>query len=68
MVATESWGADWPETVNTVTLTENAGRTTLTLTVRYPSKQARDAAMATPMREGMDQGFSRLDEYLPRMK
>jgi uncharacterized protein YndB with AHSA1/START domain len=64
VVTTESWGPQWPETVNTVVFTEVAGQTTITLTMTYPSKEARDAALQTGMKEGMDQGFARLDEYL----
>jgi uncharacterized protein YndB with AHSA1/START domain len=64
LVATESWGPEWPETVNTTVLSESAGQTTITITVRYPSKEARDAALETGMKEGMNQGFARLDVLL----
>jgi uncharacterized protein YndB with AHSA1/START domain len=64
LVTTESWGPDWPETVNTVVFTEEDGKTTITLTVRYPSKEARDAAMKTGMKEGMDMSFIRLDKVV----
>jgi uncharacterized protein YndB with AHSA1/START domain len=64
MVTTERWGPEWPETVNTVVFSESAGQTTITVTVRYPSKEARDAALQTGMKEGMDQGFARLDRLL----
>jgi uncharacterized protein YndB with AHSA1/START domain len=64
LVTTESWGPEWPETVNTVVFTEAGGRTTISLTVTYPSREARDAALQTGMREGMDQGFARLDALL----
>lgn len=61
IVSTESWGPQWPETVNTMVLTEAAGQTTITLTMSYPSKEARDAALETGMKEGMDASFDRLD-------
>ena len=64
VVSTESWGPEWPETINTLTLTEENGRTTITSTLRYPSKEARDAALKTGMKEGMAQSFNRLAEYL----
>jgi uncharacterized protein YndB with AHSA1/START domain len=64
LVSTESWGPDWPETVNTMVLAEADGLTTITITVHYPSKEARDAALKTGMKEGMDQGFARLDTLL----
>jgi uncharacterized protein YndB with AHSA1/START domain len=64
LVTTERWGPEWPETVNTVVFTETGGRTTITLTVRYPSKEARDAALGTGMKEGMEQSFARLDRLV----
>jgi len=65
MVSTESWGPEWPETVNTMELAESQGVTTMTMTVLYPSKEARDAALGSGMKEGMDTGFARLDALLP---
>ena len=67
IVSTERWGPEWPETVNTVQLVEAAGRTTITITVLYPSKEARDMALQTGMKEGMNQGFTRLDELLAQL-
>ena len=64
LVSAESWGGDWPETLNTLLLTEEDGSTTCTLTVRYPSQEARDAALQTGMKDGTDQSFDRLDTYL----
>ena len=67
IVSTERWGPEWPETVNTVQLVEAAGRTTITITVLYPSKEARDMALQTGMKEGMNEGFVRLDELLAQL-
>jgi uncharacterized protein YndB with AHSA1/START domain len=64
LISTESWGGDWPETINTLTLTEEAGRTTITQTILYPSQEARDAALATGMKDGMTQSLDRLADYL----
>jgi uncharacterized protein YndB with AHSA1/START domain len=64
VVSTESWGPDWPETLNTVVLTESGGQTTITLTIAYPSKAARDAALKTGMKDGTDQSFARLDRLV----
>lgn len=64
LVNTESWGGDWPETVNTLVLTEEDGKTTITLTVLYPSEEARDAALGTGMKDGADMSFDRLAAYL----
>lgn len=67
LVSTESWGPEWPETVNTLVLTESGGQTTITLTIRYPSREARDAALGTGMKTGTDQSFARLDGLLGRL-
>ena len=64
LVSTDAWGGDWPETLNTLILTEEAGKTTITQRVLYPSKEARDAALKTGMLEGMTTTFERLGEYL----
>jgi uncharacterized protein YndB with AHSA1/START domain len=57
-------GGDWPETLNTLLLSEEEGETTITLTVRYSSKEARDAALRTGMKEGGCASFDRLAAYL----
>lgn len=64
LVSTEKWGPEWPETVNTLELTEAGGLTTVTLTISYVSKDARDMAMQTGMKDGMEQGFARLEKLL----
>ncbi len=67
IVNTESWGGDWPETLNTMVLDENDGKTTLTYTILYPSPEARDAALQTGMKDGVDMSYNRLAEYLRTM-
>ena len=67
VVSTESWGGEWPETINTLTLTEKDGRTTMSQTVLYPSKDARDAAMKTGMKDGASMSFDRLADHLRAM-
>jgi uncharacterized protein YndB with AHSA1/START domain len=64
LVSTQSWGGDWPETLNTLVFEEDGDRTVVTQTIAYPSQEARDAAIATGMQRGMDAGFDRLDKYL----
>ena len=63
-VTTESWGPDWPDTVNTLVLTESEGRTTIALTITYVSREARDAALDTGAMDGMNRAFELLDELL----
>jgi uncharacterized protein YndB with AHSA1/START domain len=64
LVRTESWGGDWPETLQTLTLTEQDGKTEVSIHALYPSKEARDAALATGMKDGADVSFARLDAFL----
>jgi uncharacterized protein YndB with AHSA1/START domain len=67
LVNTEAWGGDWPETLNTLILTEDNGKTRMESRMLYPSKEARDAALQTGMKEGADQSFDRLEDYLRKL-
>jgi uncharacterized protein YndB with AHSA1/START domain len=67
VVNTESWGGDWPDTLNTLVLAEEDGRTTLSITILYPSKEARDAALGTGMKDGASASFDLLAEYVQTM-
>ena len=64
LVSRSSWGGDWPETTETLVFAEADGKTTVTQTIQYPSKEARDAALETGMTDGMSISFNRLAEYL----
>lgn len=64
LVHTESWGGDWPETLNTLVLLEKDGRTMMECTILYPSEEARDAALRTGMKDGVEISFDRLAAYL----
>jgi len=44
-------------------LVEKNGVTTLTVSMLYPSKEARDGAVASGMTDGMEQSYVRLDEW-----
>ena len=63
---TEYYDDDWTKggSDNVVVFTEKDGRTVSTMTVTYSSSEARAAAVATPMAEGMEIGFKRLDAVL----
>jgi uncharacterized protein YndB with AHSA1/START domain len=52
------------EQLATLVLTERGDQTLLTLTVLYPSKEARDGAAASGMEHGMAAGYDRLDGIL----
>lgn len=68
LVYTERWGADWPEAVNTLLLTEQAGATMLTAAVAYASAEVRDRALATGMLDGWAHSYDRLDGYLQTLQ
>jgi len=57
-------GPQMGEQVATLVLTERGEKTALTLTVLYPSKEARDGALTSGMEKGMAAGYDRLDEIL----
>jgi uncharacterized protein YndB with AHSA1/START domain len=67
VVSTESWGGDWPETLNTVVFAEELGKTSVAITVLYPSKEARDAALATGMAKGVGMSYDLLAKLLASM-
>jgi len=67
LVSTERWGPEWPETINTLALSAVEGGTLITSTMLFPSKEARDAATATGMTDGMTVSYDRLLQYLPTM-
>ena len=58
----ESWYAG--DGLDTTILEEKNGRTTLTTTVRYESKEVRDAVLKSPMEGGVSKGFDKLAELL----
>jgi uncharacterized protein YndB with AHSA1/START domain len=62
IVTTERF--DWAqgEALNTLMLTEQSGKTALTLTMLFASKEARDGALATGMTDGMEASYQRLDQ------
>jgi uncharacterized protein YndB with AHSA1/START domain len=64
LVFTESWGGDWPDALNTLVFSESKGKTTVEMTILYPSKEVRDAALGTGMMDGMSVSYDRLDEYV----
>ncbi len=66
IVSTQLFDEDWTggETVGTLVLAEHNGKTTMTNTVQYASREARDAALKTGMTDGMEAGYGKLDELL----
>ena len=66
IVHTELFDQDWTggETLVTTAFKEQSGKTTVTITILYSSREARDGALKTPMTQGMEMGYARLDELL----
>jgi len=69
VVATEQFDQPWyeGEAVGTVTFDERDGKTTLTMTILYASKDIRDAVLQSPMEQGVAAGFNKLAELLPEL-
>jgi uncharacterized protein YndB with AHSA1/START domain len=63
IVSTEVYeGAPDAQAVNTLTLTEEAGRTKLTLLVQHSSQEDRDAHVNSGMEGGMQEALDHLEE------
>ena len=66
IVSTSLFDEDWTsgEVIGTLVLTERVGKTTMTNTLVYSSRVAREAVLRTPMEHGMAMGYDRLAELL----
>jgi uncharacterized protein YndB with AHSA1/START domain len=66
IVATEVFDQKWydGDALDTTILTEKKGKTTLTTTVLYASQKVRDAVLESPMKEGVSEGYDKLEEVL----
>ena len=69
IVSTEVFDESWypGDAVGTAELAERSGRTTLTTTVRYVSREAREAVLQSPMESGVAKGYDQLDLVLASM-
>jgi len=66
LVTTERFDEAWypGESLNTLVLVEQGGRTTLTQTMRYESPAARDAVIKSGMEKGVEASYDRLNDVL----
>jgi len=66
LVFTEIFDDNWTggETFVTITFVESGGKTTVTQSILYVSKAARDGALKSGMEEGMAVGYDRLEKLL----
>jgi len=71
IVATEKFEEPWygdEEAQDTITFEEKDGRTTLTITVLAPSKEAREQMLQSGMADGVTAGYDQLDEILQALQ
>jgi len=66
IVSSEKFEDPWypGEAVNTLTLVEEHGRTTLTQTMRLESREARDGVLKSGMEHGVEASYDRLEAML----
>jgi uncharacterized protein YndB with AHSA1/START domain len=66
LVSTERFDEAWypGESLNTLVLIEQGGRTTLTQTMRYESPAAREAVIKSGMEKGVEASYDRLADVL----
>jgi len=66
LVATEKFDQAWyaGEAVGTIVLVEQDGKTTMTQTIVYESRETRDAVLKSPMESGVAAGYDRLADLL----
>lgn len=66
IVCTESFDEPWypGEALDTTVLVEQGGKTTMTTTVLYESKEIRDAVLKSPMEQGVAASYDKLAELL----
>lgn len=69
VVSTELFDEDWTggEVIGTLMLTEHDGKTTLTSTLLYPSKESRDRVLKSGMERGVAVSYDRLEGVLTSM-
>ena len=70
LVHTEKFDQAWypGEALITTILTEKASCTTMTVTMRYESKEARDGILESGMESGVSASYDRLDDVLLSMR
>jgi uncharacterized protein YndB with AHSA1/START domain len=66
IVATEKFDQSWYEgdALDTTVLVEKNGKTTVTTTVLYASREVRDAVLKSPMERGVAESYDKLAEVL----
>jgi uncharacterized protein YndB with AHSA1/START domain len=70
IVSSEIFDEAWypGEAVDTIVLVERDGKTTLTQTILYNSRETRDAVLKSPMQTGMAASYDKLEKVLPSLE
>jgi len=70
LVSTEKFDEAWypGEAVGTIVLSEQSGKTTVTQTILYESREARDAILKTGMEKGLAASYERLADTLASVR
>jgi len=70
IVATEKFDQAWypGEAVGTIVLIEHGGKTTVTQTVLYDSREIRDGVLKSPMESGVAAGYDRMEKVLAKLQ
>ena len=69
LVSTEKFDEAWyeGEALDTIVLVEREGKTTVTTTVRFVSREVRDAVIKSGMASGVAESYDKLTELLPSL-
>jgi len=69
LVSTEKFDEAWydGEALDTIELVERDGKTTVTTTVRYASREVRDAVIKSGAASGVAESYDKLEELLPSL-
>jgi uncharacterized protein YndB with AHSA1/START domain len=69
LVCTEQFDDPWypGESLITTVFAEKGGKTTMTMTMRYATREARDGVLKSPMEHGVAEGYNKMDALLAEM-
>ncbi|HEV8630302.1 MAG TPA: SRPBCC family protein [Thermoanaerobaculia bacterium] len=70
IVSSEKFDQAWypGEAIGTVVLSEKAGKTTITQTILYESRDARDGVLKSGMEKGVEASYDRLEDLLASLR
>jgi len=66
LVSTEEFDQPWypGKGLGTILLSDENGKTKITQTIRYESREARDGVLKSPMQSGVEASYARLEKML----